>query len=227
MYKFTLDGCGPKLDERELDHPAPAVLPKLTILVLGDFKCAYANYVLSQISAPNVRDLTLMNLTGEDYTAMAVKMTGRFPDVQLLTLYTVHMGDLPQTRKHVITWLHSMPKLRYLRIAALKPHMLHIFSQDPRIYGVRLNTPSPDPGMPVILAPKLDILEYQNIDLNAVLAFGGGRRTIGVPLKKIYINSPFHYEIDQEGQTKLRSIAKLYIAPPGADTQEELEILAA
>jgi hypothetical protein len=231
LYKLTLDGCGPNLEPTarsgELERSEPAVLPKLIILVLGDVKCAYANYVLSHISAPNVRDMTLMNLNGEEYSEMAVKMTGMFPEVQLLTLYTVEMGGPPHTRRSIVRWLHSMPKLRYIRAAAILPHMLHIFLHDPRMYSVGRSPGSQDGGRPVVLAPKLEIFEFQFIDLDAVIAFGEGRRAIGAPLKKIYVNAPFHLEIDAEGQRRLRSIAKLYVSPVGADTKEEMEILAA
>jgi hypothetical protein len=239
LWKLALDGCGPRI---EPVNPTmrPVELSELTILVLGDFNLAYTLYVLSHIAAPNIRDLTLMNLTREDYWPLAVKMTSMFKQVRLLTMYTVEMGTILGRQKDVVKWIQSMPELCYLRIAQLVPSFLDLFLHDLAVYGLerpRDNTTEQPPGSSSrvdnvegldtgrILAAKLEVLEYQSMPTAVITSFGRARLTMGVPLKKIYVNSPWVPSVTPEGQKELGSIARLYITHPSASTPEEQEIL--
>ncbi|KAF7303324.1 F-box domain-containing protein [Mycena kentingensis (nom. inval.)] len=84
LVKLSMDGAGPKFEEYYVHNPLPAIdLPELMTLVLADFTLPYAQYCVAQLTAPNVNDLTLMNLCGEDYLPLFRQMTGMFPKVQL------------------------------------------------------------------------------------------------------------------------------------------------
>jgi hypothetical protein len=260
LHKLALDGFGPKWEPREFAGLPAIEFPKLMILVIGDFSLQYAFYVLSQIKAPNVRDLTMMNMTGEDYSPLLTTMTGRFGEVRLLTLYTIEVADSPEGNRRLVMWLHSMPLMSYLRIAQIRRSMLDAFMADPSKYettppaptttfaeavaalpsisndltgstprtGNPVTTvPAPTPAKPPrqILCPKFDILEYQSIDTEHIVALGKGRRALGIPLRKIYVNGPWTPNINEREQEELHGIAHLYITPTGANTIEEEELL--
>jgi hypothetical protein len=280
LYKLALDGFGPKWEPREAIALPPIEFPKLVILVIGDFSLQYAFYVVAQIKAPNVRDLTMMNMTGEDYSHLIKMMTGRFPEVRLLTLYTIEVADSPEGKARFVRWLHSMPHMSYLRIAQIRRSMLDAFMLDPSRFAIpapststfveavaalppvsnappasstttfaeavaalppvsnapagstprtrNIVVPTSNPANPrhQILCPKFDILEYQTIDTEHIVALGKGRRSLGIPLRKIYVNAPWTPNITDKEQEELRSIARLYITPTGANTPEEDELLS-
>jgi hypothetical protein len=61
--------------------------------------------------------------------------------------------------------------------------------------------------------------------METILEFGRGRRTLGYPLRKIYVNGPWVSSITPEEQIDLRNICdSLYVAPLGSSTPEEAEI---
>jgi len=73
-----------------MDEPIlPIELPHLRTLVVADFTRQYAMYLFAQFNAPNVNDLTLMNLCGEDYLPLFLQLTSAFPKVKLLTAYSI------------------------------------------------------------------------------------------------------------------------------------------
>jgi hypothetical protein len=135
LHKLALDGAGPKVEMANAARLKPVELPSVRHFVMGDFSLQYALYVLSQISLPNTRDLTMMNMTGEDYSPLITAMTDSFKDVRLLTLYTI---DVAETSMEIlVNWLRSMPLVRYLRIAQVKRHIFDAFLEDPTC--IRLN----------------------------------------------------------------------------------------
>jgi hypothetical protein len=97
----------------------------------------------------------------------------------------------------------------------------------PRTKNSVTTVPAPKPAKPPrqILCPKFDILEYQTIDTEHIVALGKGRRSLGIPLRKIYVNGPWTPNINEKEQEELHSIARLYITPTGANTPEEEELL--
>jgi hypothetical protein len=261
LHKLSLHSFGPQRYPRSPAFKEPVLLPKLVSLFLGGLTLSFGNYVLDNFSAPNVRDLTLANFDGEEYAPMAFKITAMFPQVQLLTISAVSMGNHPAMRKIMVKWLHSMPNLRYLRIASIRPHILQVFLHDPAVYGVDIDengngvsnsetdhtiVENVDSGTADaetqttitenisrlqkistsrVLAPKLSILEYDTMDTQTIVTFGKGRRTIGVPLKKIYVSAPWVPRIDMQGRNDLCDIATLCVARAGSIMPEQAEIL--
>jgi hypothetical protein len=236
LTKLALDGAGPMWEPDGAVGLRPVVLPRLRILVIGDFSLPYAIYVMANISAPYVRDLTLMNMNGEDYSPFVTTITSTFNDVRILTLYTFEVDPSPRNQGIFVTWLESMPKLGYLRVAQIKRHMLDAFLLVPQhqLDTAKASTSSPSslrvsspPSSPSaqILCPKLNVIEYQNVEAADVVSFGKGRKALGVPLRKIYINAPWVPSITEEEQTDLRSICDLFITASGATTPEELDLM--
>ncbi|KAJ7786479.1 hypothetical protein B0H16DRAFT_1490613, partial [Mycena metata] len=92
LQKLSMDGAGPKIEESTGDPIPP-------------------------FTAPNVNDLTLMNLCGDDYLPLFLQLTSAFPKVRLLTAYSVQFNSSPLGLASMTRWLDSMPLLAYLRVA--------------------------------------------------------------------------------------------------------------
>lgn len=60
LDKLTLDGAGPKMNMELFNgvRVKPLLIPTLRQLVIGDFSLAYAYFMLSIFSAPNLKDLS-------------------------------------------------------------------------------------------------------------------------------------------------------------------------
>ena len=227
LIKLALDGAGPMLDSTNIHDLKPIELPRLLVLVIGDFSLTYANYVMINISAPYVRDLTLMNMNGEDYSPFLTTITSCFKEVRILTLYTIEVDQSPGNQEILVKWLESMPQLGFLRIAQIRRHVLEAFlrvtrTKDEPYPPTSPGTPSPSDQ---IICPKLDVIEYQNIHADEILWFGSGRKALGIPLRKIYVNSPWVSSITTEQQSALRNLSDLFITATGASTPEEIDLM--
>ncbi|KAG5635103.1 hypothetical protein H0H81_012445 [Sphagnurus paluster] len=184
LRKLCLDGAGPQL--LLVDPSPPVLLKSLRTLVIADFSVQYARYVLCHISAPDVRELTLINMTGEDYSPLFHMMTGRFPKVQLLSLYTMEMANTPASVTTIVKWLQSMPDICYLRIASLQPEFLHLFLHDPR----KLVDPAQECPTPrQILCPNASIVECHPNTIPQLVTWVPARAAMGAPVKLVYITA--------------------------------------
>ncbi|KAF5368563.1 hypothetical protein D9758_002243 [Tetrapyrgos nigripes] len=129
LEKLSLDGAGPS-DKPNLYHGKdPIVLNSLRTFVLANFTLVFIHSIITHISAPFVRDLTIMNFVNQDYTPFYYHITGQFREVRLLTLYNVQCYE--QGIDCFIKCLDSFPHLRYLRMANLGPSVLSLFLYDP------------------------------------------------------------------------------------------------
>ncbi|KAI0068096.1 hypothetical protein BV25DRAFT_1818464 [Artomyces pyxidatus] len=233
LKKLSLDGAGPfRPKDWNFSMVLPPIdLPDLTTALFGDFSMTYAIYAISNIHAPNVRDLSLVNMTGEDYGLFCKFMVGRFPNVVVLTMYTLQVEDTPQNTRYMVQWLMSMPLVQYLRVAALGQHMFYPFMMDGR-YHLRddfplMLTPAQKAEIDAKyprekIFPRLATLEFQHVDTDMIVNFGIGRRTVvGCPLKKIYINAVWMLHITATDRMKLFSISPVFICRSGNATPEE------
>lgn len=208
LNKLILDGAGPSFVGRDpsnttIDYP-PIPLLHLRTLALADFSAPYATYVVSQFSVPNVRDLTVLNLQGQDYTQFFLAMVGKMKEVRVLTLFNAELLERPigpdgarepdeASRLAVVRWLESMPQIAFIRFGALHPNFLDNFLADP-------NSIKPKdrlfPENNVIL-PKLKFLEWQRMQPIIVINWAMARKDrFNLPLEKIYINQATAEEIN-------------------------------
>ncbi|KAG6901811.1 hypothetical protein C0995_007610 [Termitomyces sp. Mi166 len=221
LRKLCLDGAGPQID---FYNPPPfqIVMTNLKILCIADFSAPYALHVLSHFTAPNLVDLTFINMTGEDYSPLYEILVNRFPEIKLLTLYAI---DLAVRSKAMVQWLTSMPRLTYLRIANLPLAFFELFVLDPRI----VLTPDEEHPLPkVILAPKLAVIEAHPSIIPPLAWFAVQRRTLGVPLDKVYITRPKDHTVNQEFQNacaQLMKVTSLHFMLSSTRTPEEDAIL--
>ncbi|KAG2155569.1 hypothetical protein DEU56DRAFT_314284 [Suillus clintonianus] len=221
LQKLSLDGAGPQPSARRPDH-VPINLPHLKVLIIGGFSMLYSCYILSQFKAPNVRDLTLMNLTGEDYTTMIAAITGRFRELRLLTLYTVNISPTEGGTKAMVRFLNAMPYLSYLRIASMKWHIIEAFNEDPREYGLGRETATQSlPENRPVLCPNLQTIEFQQMSGTKIAEWAATRKELGAPLRRAYVNSPYVSQITAAEAGIIQEIVGLFIAPLGSTTPEE------
>jgi hypothetical protein len=199
LRKLSLDGAGPIMPTgpAAMHPPSPIYLPQLESVVLGDVRVTYAIFCAQIIHAPNVRELTLLNLVGEDHAPLLKALTGKFPELLILTLYCMDVKKTAKNGRILTQWLLSLPKVRFIRMAVMKPHMLAHFFMDGRLH-VRDDIPLiPKPeekdailaeGSRIVLCPELEAIEVQHVDMESVIHFVFGRRKYGKPLQKLYIH---------------------------------------
>ncbi|KAJ7726418.1 hypothetical protein B0H16DRAFT_1384018, partial [Mycena metata] len=114
LQKLSLDGAGPKFQKPDGETMSPIDLPYMHTLVIADFSLQHAQLLFSQFTAPNVNDLILMNVCGDNYLPLFVQITGAFPKVQLLTTYSIQFSSTPEALSTMTRWLDSMPFLAHL-----------------------------------------------------------------------------------------------------------------
>ncbi|KAK7465413.1 hypothetical protein VKT23_005391 [Stygiomarasmius scandens] len=150
LDKLSIDGAGPSDRPNARHDKEPILLSSLRTLVLANFTVQFLHSIITHIAAPNVRDLTLMNFVTVDYTPFYAYITNKFPQVRLLTLYTVQCKA--EGIDAVIDCLDSFPHLTYLRIAGLEKDFLGLF-----LYDVVTKEPHPELSEPV----KTDVFEMR------------------------------------------------------------------
>lgn len=216
LRKLILDGAGPQWQLEEATTYPPIVLHNLRIMVLGDFSMSYGVYILSQISAPHVLDVTLMNLTGEDYSPFFTAL--HTPEIKLLCIYNVEIIISPKLATTMVKWLESMPLLTYLRISNIQEMLIDFFLYDPQSESMAVEPPAR------VISPKLAFLEWQAMDPMIVARWTAGRRRIGAPLRKMYVLHPMNKKINESQHTALSQAinpGKVFQLPPGARAPEE------
>ena len=224
LSKLALDAAGPRWDD-EFDDLGltPVDLPCLATLVLGDFTVAYAIFILDTFTAKNLIDLTVLNMVGYDYAPLIEHLTGRFPDVRVMTMYSVQLEDSIPNKRRMIKWLQSMPKIEVLKIAQLKRPLLQNLLEDANVWEETTDLFAPRvPFVPLL--PKLEILEYQSMTFNCISHLVTGRKKIGAPLKRIYIILPWFVQMKVEEKNWLARMAQLFQLNPGMPNPEELQL---
>jgi len=225
LSKLALDAAGPKwISDDVVDTNLPPIdLPCLATLVIGDFTVLYAIYVLNTFTAKNTIDLTILNMVGYDYGPLIEHLTGRFPDIRVMTIYSVQLHDSIQNKRRMIKWLQSMPKIEVLKIAQLKKTLLQHFLEDANVWEE--TTALFAPKKPLIpLLPKLEILEYQSMTFDCVAHLVEGRQNIGAPLKRIYVILPWFVQMKVEEKNWLAKKSQLFQLNPGMPNPEELQL---
>ncbi|KAI9570271.1 hypothetical protein HD554DRAFT_403012 [Boletus coccyginus] len=229
LDKLTLDGCGPQLEEKRFDH-APVELPNLKILTLGSFSLSFACFIVAQVHAPRIRDLTLMTMHGSDYTPLVAVLTRKFNQVRILTLYNVELNMNPVGKRTFVRWLESMPEIAYARLARIKPEVLNMFAENPMNYRMSLEggSATSEAATPTrhVLCPKFQCMEVQALLPAAIAEFCRLRKGVGVPMKKLYLNTPWAQSLTHDHLKLLQQEVTLYIAPVGTNTEEENQLLS-
>lgn len=224
LNKLLLDGAGPARDHVN-QGMKPVHIPSLRILILGDFSLSYAVYICSQIFAPNVSDLTIMNLVGDDYSGLYDLLRSKMPLVKILTLYNVEFFPGPRSSISVIKWLQSMPLLTYFRITNIKPQFLELF-----LYNYKTMKSLAEAQMPSghIPCPKLAFLEVSAVRPDDIARWAHIRKQLGSPLRKIYLSIPIANSVTEEQYQRLAAaldvVGGVQVLPQDCMTVEHTEL---
>ncbi|KAJ3816608.1 hypothetical protein F5880DRAFT_1512513, partial [Lentinula raphanica] len=205
LMKLSLDGAGPASSNPTTISNLPTIdLPHLHTLVLANFAAPFTTNIVSHFTAPNLKDLTIMNFTGVNYGPFYEFMIGRFQKIKLLALRTATCPI--KTLPMMIKWLDSMPLLAFARLAALKRDILLAFLFNPytmkvhpdfpsslrTAFGLVEETPSKEAledvkRKPSIVSPCLNVLVVENIQPEIFAEFVRARKLCGIPVKKTYM----------------------------------------
>ncbi|KAI3622117.1 hypothetical protein WG66_015730 [Moniliophthora roreri] len=242
LTKLSLDGAGPNSPPDPHHGLPPVELRYLKTLVIANFTVNYIHSIMTHFTAPNLKDLTFMNFFQGDYTPLYEFVTGRFPTVKLLTLYTI---EIPRSAiEPVVRWLYSMPLLTYLRAAAIGADVFANFLYEPKHLirhpklddSIQLNihTNPPDARADAadsdetseIVCPNLAVIECQRLDEKLLADFGRARKMMGAPVKKIYIAQEMAQNFTKKVYDEcMEAFSEMHVIDIGAKTPEEEELL--
>lgn len=224
LRKLFLDGAGPGWSD-VIRGMKPVHIPSLRILVLGDFSLNYAIYVCSQIFVPNVLDLTLMNLVGEDYSRLYDLLRSNMPLVKILTLYNIDFVPGPRSSISIIKWLESMPLVTYFRIGNVKPQFLELFLYN---HKTMRSLAEGQTSSPHISCPKLAFLEFEAVQTDVITRWARIRKQLGSPLRKIYLSISAANQVVEEKYQQLAAAldngGTIQVLSPGCRPVEEAHL---
>ncbi|KAJ7897056.1 hypothetical protein B0H14DRAFT_2676779, partial [Mycena olivaceomarginata] len=210
LQKLSMDGAGPIFEDQNRDSEfiVPVNLPHLRTLIVADFAVEYVMFLFSQFSAPDVNDLTLMNLCGDDYLRLFLQLTSAFTKIRLLTCYSIQFDVSPLGLASMTRWLDSMPLLTYLRVGNVANQFFDIFRP------TDIKTP---------VCPHLVVVDCQSIKPSILVQWAKDRANYGTPLRKIYVSEDLAKELRSEKSQleALKSLCVLACLPRGATTPEE------
>ncbi|KAI5835967.1 hypothetical protein K523DRAFT_359653 [Schizophyllum commune Tattone D] len=228
LEKLILDGAGPIMPIPSWSDAdvTPIPLPKLRMLSLGDQSIQYAVFIWRLLHAPNLKELILLNLFGDDYTPFIELLIGQMPDLRSLTWYSVEVWPSPQTRIVMRRWFNSMPKLRYLNLSGVRHALIDLFVMEGGVAPGEI--PGPEPVLPFLLA-----VEWENIEPDDIAYLVKRRREQGRPLRKLYVRQDWWEKLKAapNASTNLMGLQReahniLMFVPPMSDkTPEEKEAL--
>ncbi|KAJ7361537.1 hypothetical protein DFH08DRAFT_377136 [Mycena albidolilacea] len=211
LQKLSMDGAGPIFEDQNTDSEfiVPVKLPHLRTLIVADFALEYVMFLFSQFSAPDVNDLTLMNLCGDNYLPLFLQLTSAFTKVRLLTCYSIQFDVRPPGLVSMTCWLDSMPLLTYLRVANVANQFFRLFFRPTDI-----KTP---------VCPHLIYMDCRSIQPSILAKWAKDRADYGTPLRKIYVSEDLVKELRSEKSQleALKSLCVLACLPRGATTPEE------
>jgi hypothetical protein len=171
---------------------------------------------------------------GEDHTPVIKALTGKFPELLMVTLHALCVPKSPQNAKVMAEWLLSIPKVRFMRMATMKPHLfanffvdgrLHLRDDIPHIVTLEESEAILGNG-PIIPCPQLEAIEVQHIDHDSAINFVYGRAKDGVPLRKLYAHKEWVESLNPHGKAALQTFGPdlLYVTRPLTLTPLESEI---
>lgn len=206
LDRLVLHGAGPKWRPPAERHP-PVTLHRLKSLILADFALNYAQFVLSILLAPGLRELALYGFTGEDYTTLFEQLTGLFPKVRLLTMVSIELAPEEHGAQALIRLFASMPEVKFLQVSKISESFWDVFHFNPKTLGEYPNLIDniiTDPTH--ILFPNLNCLDVNYSPWPSLCRFLTLRRHTGYGVEKVYIAQPYWMELSAGERNILRQL---------------------
>lgn len=207
LEKLILDAAGPRHEPSTPPLP-PIAIPSLRILVLGGLSDAYAEYVLSHFSAPNVLDFTIMFPVDNVYSRLisALTTSSRMSNIKILILVRMPFGGttIPAESKLLLgKWLESMPELTFLRVIETSRDIFEVLRLKP---PEARHTQASAQRRPI--GPNIVYVDFQNdselTDIDHLVNYIVFRRALGYLLKKVWLTSGTVARLSTEQKLKLK-----------------------
>lgn len=206
LLKLCLDGAGPRWQFES--KFTPVHIPTLKSLVLADFALPYACYVVSHFTAPNIGDLTIINFVGDDYSQIFMQLIGAFPEVMILTIYSLEVPTNNIRATIAVTrWLQSMKNLTYLKLANVQESFLKsllFVHQINNPLGSLQLTKSPTRN-DILICPELKFLDCTKVDPTVIINFAVLRRQFGRQINNVYFSREMANTMGAEQQLLVRN----------------------
>ncbi|KAF9454139.1 hypothetical protein P691DRAFT_657078 [Macrolepiota fuliginosa MF-IS2] len=206
LDRLVLHGAGPKWRPPAECHP-PVTLHKLRSLILADFALNYAQFVLSILVAPDVKELALYGFTGEDYTMLFEQLTGLFPKVRLLTMVSIELASEEHGTQALVRLFASMPEVKFLQISKISESFWDVFHFNPKTlveYPNLVDNIITDPTH--ILFPDLNCLDVNYSPWSSLCKFLTLRRHVGYGVDRVYVAQPYWMELNVGERNTLRQL---------------------
>lgn len=206
LDRLVLHGAGPKWRPPAERHP-PVILHKLRSLILADFALNYAQFVLSMLLAPELKELALYGFTGEDYTMLFEQLTGLFPKVRLLTMVSIELAPEEHGAHALVHLFASMPEVKFLQVSKISESFWDVFHFNPKTlveYPNLIDNIITDSTH--ILFPNLNCLDVNYSPWSSLCRFLTLRRHVGYGVDKVYIAQPYWMELTADERNILRQL---------------------
>lgn len=170
------DVCSRLFDGDLTSFPNRVRLTDLRNLTIDSLRPLQAYFIISILSAPNLRRLNLLHLVKGDYTDHIGTLVGKFPQVTVLNihgLYTSTIGSVP-----FYPWLCSMQNLKYLSACNIAPLFFSYL-------GLYMPRGDRSEGLPIF--PLLESIDASAIPYDTVAFLAGQRQAMGVALRRIFL----------------------------------------
>lgn len=207
LENLTIDAAAPipAQNQAELDATStPVELPNLKRLTVADLVPETAIALFKQFNAPGIKELTVLNLSTDDYGAFLETTIGSLSNVRILTWYSCEVRNMPENRRIMARWFKAMPKLCYMRLAGVDRDTLDFFLMDEGIeqtgglpFPLSGAIPQPQPILPNLLA-----IEWENCHAEDIAYFVRRRKAMGRPLRHVYTYQPYWDQIKNDPETK-------------------------
>ncbi|EMD41923.1 hypothetical protein CERSUDRAFT_120818 [Gelatoporia subvermispora B] len=201
-------------------------LPCLREMCIQDITTIPAFYFMSQVHAPGLASLALVNVLGHTYPQLLQALTtNRFNELRLLTMFGASIEPTPNNLRILVKWLETMPNLRMLKLANVHGSLLHALLQDPRRFRTPLgpNTAQDETDTTSarqILCPALDTLYFHFQEPASVAALLHGRKELQVPLKRIWIAQPLVAGIPRDILDSMKTLVASILVATGSPPDE-------
>ncbi|KAI0814740.1 hypothetical protein BC629DRAFT_1466819 [Irpex lacteus] len=230
LRRLSMANAGPQFDANDILPSTPIDLLSLRELLIGDCSVDYAMRCLSQLNAPNIICLTLLNMSDISHPRLFAQLTGRYPKVEIFSTYTLDIHGTSENKAAVVKWLESMPKITLIKIAQMPVQYLDWFMEDPRQYTEEPAKSEEEEETPQrrIIAPALTGLHVTHMPKEAILQFINRRKEMDKPLKHVYTPVMFaDLGLRSEGLQEVRDAGvEVKIMHHNMATFEEQHLLA-
>ena len=239
LRELSLDGCAPKFSLVDTDLPHQRVLlPSLRTLVIGGMSIPFLLRMSYLLDAPRLIELGLRNYQQDvDWTPVFQMLTGLHPLLRILQLNSISVSSSPLNTGVIARFFMSVKKVELVRLVNMHGSFLNFFLEDGRYYlnpatppvmtsNMRLAIETEHP-LPIRMLPALSTVVYDSVLTQEIARFANARRTLGLPLRRLYAHMSWYHTLRLEERRLLAQIpgfATLAIALSIAACPEEQAI---